>query len=206
MIVLFLLLLVIAGAVFWWRGRQRIEQQHGASQPASAERSVFNLEIGDIVQNDLRDWIVETIYQYNQDGFKWIEYLLRDGDDVVWLSVVEDDWLELSWMTPVPSEDVAVSMPLRDSILFDGVSYQRVDRGLARFRTIGRSRNQDGFCQFHDYKGPDQRCLSVEIYGTEFDQGDLELCVGERIQAQQLSLLPGDGRSVYSSSTRVESQ
>ena len=163
MIVLFLLLLVIAGAVFWWRGRQRIEQQHGASQPASAERSVFNLEIGDIVQNDLRDWIVETIYQYDQDGFKWIEYLLRDGDDVVWLSVVEDDWLELSWMTPVPSEDVAVSMPLRDSILFDGVSYQRVDRGLARFRTIGRSRNQDGFCQFHDYKGPDQRCLSVEI-------------------------------------------
>ena len=130
MIVLFLLLLVIAGAVFWWRGRQRIEQQHGASQPASAERSVFNLEIGDIVQNDLRDWIVETIYQYNQDGF----------------------------------------------------------------------------CQFHDYKGPDQRCLSVEIYGTEFDQGDLELCVGERIQAQQLSLLPGDGRSVYGSSTRVESQ
>ena len=82
-------------------------------------------------------------------------------------------------------------MPLRDTILFDGVRYQREDRGLARYRTSGRVRNQKGYCQFHDYKGPDQRCLSVEIYGTEFDQGDLELCVGERIRPEQLTLLAG---------------
>lgn len=197
--IFFLALLLVVGAALWWRGRTRLEQQQNASPPSTSERSFFTLEIGDIVQNGLRDWVVESIYIYNQDDFEWVEYLLRDSEDLVWLSVVEDDWLEISWMKPVPPEDLSISMPLRDSILFDGVRYQREDRGLARYRTSGRVRNQKGYCQFHDYKGPDQRCLSVEIYGTEFDQGDLELCVGERIRPEQLTLLAGDGRSVYGS-------
>ena len=38
---------------------------------------------------------------------------------MAWLCVEEDDWLEISWMVPVPKEDVALSFPLRDSLKFN---------------------------------------------------------------------------------------
>ena len=43
------------------------------------------------------------------------------------------------------------------------------------------------------------RVLSVEIYvqDASVDTGEIELCLGERITPESLSLLPGDGRSVY---------
>ncbi|WP_413439946.1 DUF4178 domain-containing protein [Synechococcus sp. MIT S1220] len=199
MTALIIVLLIIA-LVIWVVG---LENQKRRQKPkpdlTPKTRNLFNLEIGDIVQYGFKDWVVESIFLYEQGDYEWREYLLRDSADVAWLCVEEDDWLEISWMVPVPKEDVALSFPLRDSLKFNDLRYRLDEKGSARYQTIGRSNNQKGSSQFYDYKADNGSLLSIESYGISLDQGDIELCLGEVIRAADLTLLPGDGKSVYSS-------
>ena len=196
----FLILLLIVGIIIWGFAKLNTgKKSNSDSTPLVQDRHLFNLVIGDIVQYELRDWSVETVYLYESRGFEWREYLLRDAEDVVWLCVEEDDWLEVSWLTPVPQNDVALQLPLRDHLLFDGVSYNLVEKGKATFRTLGRVNEQHGNCQFYDYKSDDSQLLSIESFGASLEQGgDVDLCIGRLIRPTDLSLLPGDGRSIYS--------
>ena len=200
MSVLIVVLLLIALVIWFVGSLNQKRPQTPKTTPPIESRNLFNLEIGDIVQYGFKDWVVESIFLYEQDGYEWREYLLRDSTDVAWLSVEEDDWLEISWMVPVPKEDVALSLPLRDSLKFNGIRYRLDEKGSATYEIIGRSRTaKKGSCQFYDYKAEDGSLLSIESYGRSLDQGDIELCLGEVIRPSDLTLLPGDGHSVYSS-------
>ena len=75
--ILFIFFLALLGC---WSCTLRREYPHrtAKSSPQVRLNVLYSLEIGDIVQNGLRDWVVESIYIYNQDDFEWVEYLLRD--------------------------------------------------------------------------------------------------------------------------------
>ena len=179
------------------------KQHEQAQKPRQGDipehRTLFNLQVGDVVQRDMRDWIVESILEFNQSGFQWREYYLRDGEEGVWLVVVDDDRLELSWMHQVPPHEVSINFPLRDRLVYEGISYRLEEQGLAQYQRISRNSKQGGPCRFHDYAAEGGRVLSVEIYvqDASVDTGEIELCLGERITPESLSILPGDGRSVY---------
>ncbi|PSP18957.1 MAG: DUF4178 domain-containing protein, partial [Cyanobacteria bacterium QS_8_64_29] len=64
------------------------------------ERTVFDLQLGDIVQYFETDWVVEGWLTYRQDGFSWCKYLLQDGERIRWLSVEEDDVVRVAWLAP----------------------------------------------------------------------------------------------------------
>ena len=165
------------------------------------ERTLFTLQIGDVVQYEQRDWILETVYRYQQDKFEWIEYLLRDNDDAAWLVVVEDDWLEVSWLTPVPEDQLNVELPPPRYIDYEGVSYSLREKGEAKYSTEGRVNNQEGSCMFYDYQTKEGLKLSLEDYDSAKD-GGLDINVGKKINSLDLSLLPGDGKSVYANISR----
>ena len=59
-------------------------------------RSVFNLQVGDIVQYMGIDWVVEGKLTYTVDEYSWMEYMLQDNNDIRWLSVEEDDTVEVA--------------------------------------------------------------------------------------------------------------
>ena len=195
-----LLFLLIAAVLVWWLTRNSMSRRKKPRQGDIPEhRTLFNLQVGDVVQRDMRDWIVESILEFNQSGFQWREYYLRDGDEGVWLVVVDDDRLELSWMRQVPPHEVSINFPLRDQLVYEGIRYRLEEQGLAQYQRISRNSKQGGPCRFHDYAAEGGRVLSVEIYvqDASVDTGEIELCLGERITPESLSILPGDGRSVY---------
>ncbi|QNJ05971.1 hypothetical protein SynMEDNS5_01247 [Synechococcus sp. MEDNS5] len=197
----FIFLFVAFALLLWLFSRYSMSRWHRppvGSMPQ--QRTLFNLRVGDVVQRESRDWIVENTLVFDQKGFQWQEYYLRDGAEGVWLVVVDDDRIELSWMHQVPPEEVSVVFPLRDELVYQGVRYRLSEKGIANYRKTSRGSQQGGPCRFHDYVAQSDRVLSVEIYSASellADDGEIELCVGVRITPESLTLLPGDGRSVY---------
>ena len=202
---LFILILILIAALAVWlrfRSKRMAVGRHASLRgKVATERTLFTLQIGDVVQYQAQDWIVETVYCYQQDQFEWIEYLLRDNSDVAWLVVVEDDWLEVSWLSPVPEEQLNIELPPPRYITYEGTYYSLEEEGEARYSTVGRANNQAGSCRFYDYRNTDGLELSLEVYDSK-NEGGLDINVGGKIDSRDLSLLPGDGRSVYSKISR----
>lgn len=161
-------------------------------QPSSPiERTLFDLQIGDIVQHDGSDWVVEGQLIYDEKGFQWQEYLLQDGDRRVWLSVEEDDWVDVQLLEPITNLEMSVNPP--QDLTVDGRVYRCVGSGTAHMSRKGKlNRPNAETCRYYDYDGPDNKVLSVEDW-----DGDIEVSVGDRIKPKSLTILPGDGQSVY---------
>ena len=202
---LFILILVLIAALAVWlrfRSKRMAIGRHAELRgKVATERTLFTLQIGDVVQYQAQDWIVETVYRYHQDQFEWIEYLLRDNSDAAWLVVAEDDWLEVSWLTPVADDQLNIHLPPPRYITYEGTYYSLKEKGEARYSTEGRINNQAGSCLFYDYEAKNGLQLSLEVYDSK-NEGGLDINAGEKIDSRDLSLLPGDGRSVYSKISR----
>ncbi|MDJ0732689.1 MAG: DUF4178 domain-containing protein [Nostocaceae cyanobacterium] len=189
----FLIILVVtAGAVLL------ILQRRGTLSPGSKHkelpslhRNVFNLQIGDIIQYLNRDWVVEGRLTYNVGEYSWYEYMLQDEDDIRWLSVEEDDRVEIAFLEPSNQLDISDTPP--KELNFGGDNYRRVDSGVAKMNRVGTIKRRTAErCQYFDYEGSDDKVLSIEIW-----DGEVEVTVGDRISPRSLTLLPGDGKRVY---------
>ncbi|CAK6691289.1 DUF4178 domain-containing protein [Synechococcus sp. CBW1107] len=208
--VLLVLLLVAAWALRQLQKRRR--------RPAALpqERTLFDLRTGDIVQADGRDWVVEDRLLYDEEGFQWLEYLLRDGSEGRWLCVCEDDWLEVSWLERGPAELARQldrqPLPFPGTITWEGVTYRLKEQGRAAVSSTSRTMNRRlSGCRFGDYEGPDGLVLSLERWdggspgsrppapGSELEptENEAEVTLGRQLDPASLVLLPGDGRSVY---------
>ena len=202
-----LLVLLAATAVLLLRRQQR--RLRRASPPPLETRHLFNLRSGDIVQVGAQAWVVEDRLLYCQTGgFQWLEYVLQDGSARRWLSVCEDDALEVAWLRSADLSDLsdrsALSHGAPERLEWRGRPYRRIERGTASVRADGRVMNQRlGPCVFADYQAEAgaegaEGLLALEWWGGAEDPGDdVEISVGERLDPRLLTFLPGDGRSVY---------
>lgn len=155
------------------------------------ERTIFTLQIGDIVEHMGVDWVVEGKLMYDDNGYNWIEYLLQEGDRICWLAVEEDDLVQVSLLDPTDELEITGDPPAELS--FTGESYRRIESGEAFMNRVGTTLNRTSQkCRYFDYQGPGDKVLSVEDW-----DGNLEVTVGRLIRPSSLTLLPGDGRRVY---------
>lgn len=164
-----------------------------ARQPRSLSsgRTLFNLQIGDIVQYEGADWVVEDRLTYNDSGYTWLEYLLQDGDQQRWLSVEDDDRIEVCWMESANQLDISGTPP--QQITVNQVTYAQTEAGTAKMKREGTTLNRKSqTCRYFDYADPTGKVLSIEDW-----QGDIEITQGREIRPSDLRLLPGDGRHVY---------
>ncbi|BAZ39230.1 hypothetical protein NIES4101_51820 [Calothrix sp. NIES-4101] len=165
-------------------------KQLAAKQRNPSECTIFNLEIGDIIQHLGIDWVVEGKLTYKVDAYSWFEYLLQDDEKIAWLSVEEDDIVEVSLLEPTNQLDV--SIPPQE-LNFAGDIYKLEDSGTARMTRTGLTmRRTAEKCEYFDYQGSDKKVLSIEIW-----DGDIEVTIGEKISPRSLTILPGDGKTVY---------
>jgi hypothetical protein len=154
-------------------------------------RNVFNLQLGDIVQHEGVDWVVEGKLTYNSDGDTWLEYLLQDNDNIRWLSAEEDDWIEVQWLETCTELDISGKPP--SELTLGDITYKLIESGKAKMTRLGNTFNRQAqYCRYFDYKGKGNHVLSIENW-----DGDIEVTIGQTISPSTLSLLPGDGRRVY---------
>lgn len=175
-----------------------VQQQRGTlpgSKPKkelpSLKRNIFNLQIGDIVQYMGVDWVVEGKLTYTVDEYSWYEYMLQDDKEIRWLSVDEDDTVEVALLEAINQLDVSQSPP--SQLNFADENYKCVDSGVASMTREGTiQRRTASRCEYFDYEGSDDKVLSIEIW-----DGETEVTVGHRINPRSLTILPGDGNRVY---------
>ncbi len=155
------------------------------------ECTIFNLEIGDIIQHMGIDWVVEGKLTYKVGAYSWFEYLLQDEDKIAWLSVEEDDTVEVALLEPSNQLDISDIPP--QELNFAGEIYKLEDSGTARMTRTGLTmRRTAEKCEYFDYEGSDKKVLSIEIW-----DGDIEVSIGEKISPRSLTILPGDGKTIY---------
>lgn len=192
---LWLVIIIMGGlGVFLYLRQQSGKSLPFSSQPQalpSLERTVFTLEVGDIVQHLDIDWMVEGKLVYDDQGYSWLEYLLQDGNRRQWLSVEEDDVVEVALLEVTTSLEVGTHPPAE--LTFAQEIYRRKGAGTAQMTRTGSTLNRNAErCQYFDYQGPNNKILSVENW-----DGDIEVTIGQKIHPSILTLLPGDGRRIY---------
>jgi hypothetical protein len=186
--------LIVAGVVVFVRGRRAragVGGRGGGGLPAASAElpasGVRALKPGDVVNHDGGDWIVEGTLRLEQDGFAWQEHRLVDGERSLWLSVEDDEGLEVV----VWERGRAAGLePGADRLTHDGVTYELEERGEANFTAEGSTATAaSGRVEFADYAAGERR-LSFERYGQD---AGWEVGVGQVVSEHALDIYPGRG-------------
>jgi len=196
LLVVVFIALIAGAAVVYFRGRQKetaagppapsgLPQAPGAEPVGGIEARA--LKLGDVVNHQGRDYIVEGTLRFEQGGFRWAEHRLVDGTDSLWLSVEDDEGIELVIWERLRGSTLE---PGPGSLEHGGVSYELDERGKANYTSEGvTGASGGGKAEFADYMTGDQR-LSFERYG---DDGGWEISVGTVISEHALDIYPSRG-------------
>ena len=194
-LVLVFLGLIAGAAVVYMRGRKQAAagppSPSGLPQAPAAEPiggvEARAMKLGDVVNYESRDWIVEGTLRFEQGGFRWAEHRLVDGSDSLWLSVEDDEGLELVVWSRLRGSELE---PGPGTLEHGGVAYELDEKGRANYTSEGvTGASGGGKAEFADYMDGDQR-LSFERYG---DDGGWEISVGVVISEHALDIYPSRG-------------
>ena len=189
----FLIFLIIGAGIVLLILQQQGKLPAGKSTSGklpAAERNLFNLEIGDLVQYQGDDWFVEGKLIYNDSGDTWFSYFLQNDDDICWLSVEEDDLVEVGIYKKIVMD---LDNPPATTLEYLEEKYQQSGQGVAVMKRLGNTLDrQEETCEYYDYEGDRNLRLSVEVW-----DGEIEVSAGEKINPRMLTFLPGDGQRVY---------
>lgn len=190
---LIVLVLVAAAAGIWWwlQQRRKAEAADAGGQPVvdplrkdSRGIDPRRLKVGDVIAHEGRDFLVRGTLAFDQDGFRWQEHHLDDASVRRWLSVEDDEELELCLWTAVDAPDLA---PGAGELSWDGTTYVRKEQGRATFTASGSTgTGPSGTVEFVDYAAGAKR-LSFERYGSA---GDWEVGIGEVVNERALDIYP----------------
>jgi len=198
LLVLVFLALIAGAVVVFVRGRRK---EAGAGDrsptglPAAAPpepiggADVRALKVGDVVNYEGGDFIVEGTLRFDQGGFRWQEHRLVDGPKSMWLSVEDDEGLEIVAWERLRG---AALDPGPGTLEHAGVTFELDERGHANFTSEGTTGAPGGGkAEFVDYAKGDQR-LSFERYGSD---GGWEISAGRIISEHTLDIYPSSAGS-----------
>jgi hypothetical protein len=167
----------------------------GKHTPAS-ERSVAEVRVGDIVQREGRDFLVEGVAEYDEDGHRWRAARLVDGRDEAWLVVglERGGSASLRWLVEDSAIDLAGYPP--DQLTVGGIAFSQRGRGTAAVRIAGdtgalsaaKRESDDSVvrCRWWRYEAAGTAALVVEQWGTLFRS-----LRGTSLRADDVELIPG---------------
>ncbi len=147
-------------------------------------RSLFDLGIGDIVSIFDVDYEVEASMTLNDNGWEWIEYKLKDGRKTYWLSVEQDDDLEISFYETIVAE---ITEPPK-TYDHDGVTYLLDESGSAIVKNVkGKIGVKNGKqVKYYDYcDREEEHLLSIEFWDN-----DMEVSIGTPIEDFNIEIYP----------------
>lgn len=176
---------VIVYVVVRRRQQEASPQKLAAANRAESRRaSAQGLRLGDVVDFEGAELIVQGSIHYDQDGSKWDEHLLVDGTTKRWLSVEDDEGLEIAVWEKLVDPDLE---PGEKRILYGGHTYALEEQGHANFTAEGSTGTAaNGRYEYADYESGNLR-LSFERYGND---ASWELSTGRVIPEAALDIYP----------------
>ena len=149
-----------------------------AGAKALLERTIKDPRVDDIVQHGGRDWLVEGVIDYDEDGHRWRVARTVDTPEERWFVV----GLERTGPTTVRSLTRAKGLALTgyppESIELEGVAYALAQRGTATTNLSGQFgehpmakgavRNLSSRCRWWRYKAAGEKTLLVEQWGDAY--------------------------------------
>ncbi|MGI8316793.1 DUF4178 domain-containing protein [Halobacillus mangrovi] len=153
--------------------------------PEVKERTVLNIQIGDIVTFDLVDYEVVGKITYRDGSYEWFAYQLLEGSHTKWLSAEMDDELELGVYETIK---LPVTEPFPKQLEYEGMTYYKDEEGEARVSGEGRSQNINGrLTRYADYISEDEETyISLESWGSE-----VEVSYGRDIEPYEIKIIAG---------------
>lgn len=168
-------------AAIWNRFKKLVSSQT-ATQIQS--RDITNLLTGDVVSIESVDYIVEGVIVYNDSGWIWREYKLKDGKQTYWLSVEEDDDLEIS----IFEEITPIMKSPEDKVIYEGTEYYMCEGSDAIVHAVEGKINLSvgtplDYFEYADKS--DKKYLSIEIW-----DGEIEMSIGQEIPSYLIDVYP----------------
>lgn len=206
---LLLMVVVVVGVVIWrvvksksesGNASERSKPDRQTSQPidpladwssSGGDNQFFALKPGDLIKTDTQDFLVRGTITLDDGGTVWWEHLIDDAKgDKRWLSVENEDGVEISLWSRIPLSDIESGSPGDRSIVVRGVAYKLVESGNAGYRAVGTtSTAPSGTLEYIDYEAADGRGLSLERY----DAATWEISIGDKVLPSELAVFPSDG-------------
>ncbi len=169
--------------------RARQAQQDRASVPVDPFGadprgiSARDIGVGAVVTHEGRDWVVRGTLELEEDGFTWHEHHLDDAKTRRWLSVEDDEELEVCLWEKVLAPELEPGPPTLEHA---GVAYTLDEHGRARYRATGTTGTPpQGSVEYYDYVAGHQR-LSCERYGGQ----SWEVSIGRVVGEHELDIYP----------------
>jgi hypothetical protein len=161
---------------------------------------IQDLDVGFVFEYDLSTWEVRDVYEYDWgDNYFTQEYQISNGTETKYLSVEEDDELELSIMDKIKVNSVNEKLlqHLIDyqkppkSIVFNGIKFHLENESPGYFNHVTKGDEWEEFrCwNFEDDEGKNMLCIE------QWDEKEFEASVGTRIKEFEISnILPSENR------------
>ncbi len=154
------------------------------------QRRILDLKAGDVVDIYGATYLIESTLLYDEEGSVWKTYLLGGGEDGQdrWLSVEDDDRLEIGLYEVLPTGTVEVAEPPPRTLTVGAARFTLEDKGSARVRKRDAKGTRDmGRCTYADYAGEGRARLAVERWGAD----NVEVAVGKALDEDEIMILPG---------------
>ena len=194
---------VVGGGLLWSVQRRRALERGNAppqlgagDSPRLLERTVRDMRPGDILQHAGRDWVVEGVLHYDEDGHRWVAGRLVDVQDSRWIVVGMDRVGSTSVRLLQHDDTIDVGGYPPDAIEADSRRYRLERRGTATVKSVGDVGAIPGAkglapesvlrCRWWRYQAAGPDCLLVEQWG-----GDFRVLRGAAVADDDVDLMPG---------------
>jgi len=186
-LLLLVVLAVVAGLVI--RALRLARADVPPQQPVDPFRSdegrvdPREIKVGDVLGIDGSDFVVRGTLRFDQSGFTWAEHFIDDVHNRRWLSVEDDEGLELClWERRPPAADP----PGASEVDVAGVTYRLVEHGTATYTSEGTTGTApSGEAEYFDYEAGDRR-LAFERFGT----ASWEVSEGRVLAGREVQVFP----------------
>jgi hypothetical protein len=203
---LLVLLIVIGGtAAVGIAANERRKTLPGGRTPAQLpaagdkllERTVRDLRVDDVLTIDGKDFLVEGMINYDEDGHRWTGARVVDGSDVQWLFVGIERAGAGSMRLLVQDEATQISGYPPEVLVIGEVRYALDKRGAATCALSGdlgplgalKKDRPDGHVErarWWLYSAPGDDTLLLEQWGSDY-----RVLRGKKVGEATLELIPG---------------
>jgi len=149
----------------------------GGGQPPLLERGLGDVRVDDVVQHQGRDWLVEGIIRYEEDGHAWRGARLMDGTEEGWLIVGLDRGAGTNVRLLRVAPGVELSGYPPEALTVDGTHFNLAKRGtatavfegqLGALPVKGLAAGASLRCRWWRYQAAGDKVILVEQWGDTY--------------------------------------